>query len=330
MSKKNTKTKAKAAPKAKVKVKVKPKVAKAAKKAPASKPKAKSKPAVKAKPAKKVVAIKAKTPVKKVAKVKKVKVAAKAKVPAKKAAAAPKKVAAKIIAPKQVAAKPLAAKPVAAKPVKPTKVIPPAKVVNEKSAAWTNVAPTPIFKAPAGRRRKKEKAPTVVKIEVPRNEIPAPPKNRPVIGRPAPFNRRPEPSLTRPKPVVEDSGKTRYSDNELEEFRAIINKKLEDASKELLLLQAQMTAANDHGTDDTASTFKILEDGSDSLAKEEAGQLAGRQKKFIEQLENAMIRIENKTYGICRVSGKLIPKERLRAVPHTTQTIEAKLNQYRD
>ena len=306
-------------------MKVKPKAAKAAKKAPASKPKAKSKPTVKAKPAKKVAAIKAKTPVKKVAKVKKVKVAAKAKVPAKKAAPAPKKVAAKIIAPK-----PLVAKPVASKPVKPTKVIPPAKVVNEKSAARTNVAPTPIFKAPAGRRRKKEKAPTVVKIEVPRNEIPAPPKNRPVIGRPAPFNRRPEPSLTRPKPVVEDSGKTRYSDNELEEFRAIINKKLEDASKELLLLQAQMTAANDHGTDDTASTFKILEDGSDSLAKEEAGQLAGRQKKFIEQLENAMIRIENKTYGICRVSGKLIPKERLRAVPHTTQTIEAKLNQYRD
>ena len=324
MSKKKTKTKAKAAPKAKakvkVKVKVKPKAAKAAKKAPASKPKAKSKPAVKAKPTKKIAAIKAKAPVKKVAKVKKVKVVAKAKVPAKKAAPAPKKIAAKIIAPK----------PVAAKPVKPTKVIPPAKVVNEKSAARTNVAPTPIFKAPAGRRRKKEKAPTVVKIEVPRNEIPAPPKNRPVIGRPAPFNRRPEPSLTRPKPVVEDSGKTRYSDNELEEFRAIINKKLEDASKELLLLQAQMTAANDHGTDDTASTFKILEDGSDSLAKEEAGQLAGRQKKFIEQLENAMIRIENKTYGICRVSGKLIPKERLRAVPHTTQTIEAKLNQYRD
>ena len=91
-----------------------------------------------------------------------------------------------------------------------------------------------------------------------------------------------------------------------------------------------MTTANDHGTDDTASTFKILEDGSDTLAKEEAGQLAARQKKFIEQLENALIRIENKTYGICRVTGKLIPKERLRAVPHTTQSIEAKLSQYRD
>jgi DnaK suppressor protein len=151
-----------------------------------------------------------------------------------------------------------------------------------------------------------------------------------VIGRPAPFNRRPEPALNRPQKPQEDSGKTRYADSELEEFRAIINKKLEEARRELMLLQAQMTAANEHGTDDTASTFKILEDGSDSLAKEEAGQLASRQKKFIEQLENAMVRIENKTYGVCRVTGKLIPKERLRAVPHTTQSIEAKLNQYRD
>jgi RNA polymerase-binding transcription factor DksA len=128
----------------------------------------------------------------------------------------------------------------------------------------------------------------------------------------------------------EDPNKTRYSDKELEEFRAIINKKLEDAKRELVTLQAQLNSANDHGTDDTANTFKMLEDGSDSLAKEEAGQLASRQRKFIDQLENALVRIENKTYGICRVTGKLIPKERLRAVPHTTQSIEAKLNQYRD
>ncbi|MFM8431268.1 MAG: TraR/DksA family transcriptional regulator [Bacteroidota bacterium] len=128
----------------------------------------------------------------------------------------------------------------------------------------------------------------------------------------------------------EDPNKTRYSDAELDEFRVIIENKLEEARHELTNLQAQLTAANEHGTDDTANTFKMLEDGSESLAKEEAGQLAGRQKKFIEQLENALIRIENKTYGICRVTGKLIPKERLRAVPHTTQSIEAKINQYRD
>ncbi len=158
------------------------------------------------------------------------------------------------------------------------------------------------------------------------------PPNRPSVGRPIPVNRRPEPAraiISNSKPEVE-TGKNRYSDKELEEFREIINKKLTNARRELTTLQAQMTAANEHGTDDTASTFKILEDGSDSLAKEEAGQLAGRQKKFIEQLENALVRIENKTYGICRVTGKLIPKERLRAVPHTTQSIEAKLNQYRD
>lgn len=124
--------------------------------------------------------------------------------------------------------------------------------------------------------------------------------------------------------------KTRYSDTELQEFKEIINKKLDDARRELANLQAALNSSNEHGTDDTASTFKVLEDGSDTLAKEEAGQLAARQKKFIEQLENALIRIENKTYGICRVTGKLIPKERLRAVPHTTQSIEAKMQQYRD
>jgi RNA polymerase-binding transcription factor DksA len=152
------------------------------------------------------------------------------------------------------------------------------------------------------------------------------------VGRPTPVNRRPEPAraIINSRKPQEESAKNRYSDAELEEFREIINKKLEEARKELTTLQAQMTAANEHGTDDTASTFKILEDGSDSLAKEEAGQLANRQKKFIEQLENALVRIENKTYGICRVTGRLIQKERLRAVPHTTQSIEAKLNQYRD
>lgn len=124
--------------------------------------------------------------------------------------------------------------------------------------------------------------------------------------------------------------KSRYSDNDLKEFKGIILNKLEEARKELINLQAALVNANEHGTDDTASTFKMLEDGSDTLAKEEAGQLAVRQRKFIEQLENALVRIENKTYGICRVTGKLIPKERLRAVPHTTQSIEAKLQQYKD
>ncbi|MFI5219920.1 MAG: TraR/DksA family transcriptional regulator [Bacteroidia bacterium] len=131
------------------------------------------------------------------------------------------------------------------------------------------------------------------------------------------------------KNTTDTSGRSRYTDSELKEFKEIILNKLEDARKELTNLQAAAMNSNEHGTDDTASTFKMLEDGSDTLAKEEAGQLAARQRKFIEQLENALVRIENKSYGICRVTGKLIPKERLRAVPHTTQSIEAKMQQYR-
>lgn len=127
----------------------------------------------------------------------------------------------------------------------------------------------------------------------------------------------------------EVSEKNRYSDDELSEFKFLIIDKLENARKELTNLQTALTHSNEHGTDDTASTFKMLEDGSDTLAKEEAGQLAARQRKFIDQLENALVRIENKTYGVCRVTGKLIPKERLRSVPHTTQSMEAKMQQYR-
>ena len=124
--------------------------------------------------------------------------------------------------------------------------------------------------------------------------------------------------------------KISYSDKELKEFKDIITAKIRNARTELQRLTETLNHSGTHGTDDTANTFKVLEDGSDSLAKEEAAQLAARQKKFIEQLEAALMRIENKTYGICRVTGKLIPKERLRAVPHTTQSMEAKLKQYRD
>lgn len=132
------------------------------------------------------------------------------------------------------------------------------------------------------------------------------------------------------KTVDKKPERPRYKDSELKEFKDLLLHKLEDARKELGNFQSAILNANEHGTDDTASTFKMLEDGSDTLAKEEASQLAQRQRKFIEQLENALLRIENKTYGICRVTGKLIPKERLRAVPHTTQSMEAKLQQHQD
>ena len=121
--------------------------------------------------------------------------------------------------------------------------------------------------------------------------------------------------------------KTRYSPEELLEFKEIIENKLEEAKKDYDLLKSAFSNKDDHGTDDTSPTFKLLEEGSDVLSKEETGQLAARQKKFIENLEAALIRIQNNTYGICRVTGKLIPKERLRVVPHATLSIEAKIHQ---
>ncbi|TVR41689.1 MAG: TraR/DksA family transcriptional regulator [Bacteroidia bacterium] len=120
--------------------------------------------------------------------------------------------------------------------------------------------------------------------------------------------------------------KTRYSDEELQEFREIIMKKLEEAREGLKLLTEAYTTQNENDTNDTSPSFKILEEGSQVLSKEENGQLAARQQKFIRDLENALIRIENKTYGICRSTGKLISKERLRSVPHATLSIEAKMN----
>jgi DnaK suppressor protein len=121
--------------------------------------------------------------------------------------------------------------------------------------------------------------------------------------------------------------KTRYSTEELQEFREIIERKLEEAKNDYELLKSAFSNKDDHGTDDTSPTFKLLEEGNDVLSKEETGQLAARQKKFIDNLEAALVRIQNNTYGICRVTGKLIPKERLRVVPHATLSIEAKNQQ---
>ncbi|GHT19534.1 molecular chaperone DnaK [Bacteroidia bacterium] len=118
--------------------------------------------------------------------------------------------------------------------------------------------------------------------------------------------------------------KTRYSDAELEEFRAIINEKLEAARRDYDMLKSAMMNADGNDVADTSPTFKVLEEGAATLNKEEAGRLAQRQIKFIQSLQAALVRIENKTYGVCRETGVLIPKERLRAVPHATLSIEAK------
>ncbi len=121
--------------------------------------------------------------------------------------------------------------------------------------------------------------------------------------------------------------KTRYSDEELQEFKQIILEKLEKAKKDYELLKNALSNSDGNDTADTSPTFKALDEGAAVLSKEEIGQLAQRQLKFIQHLEAALVRIENKTYGICRETGKLIPKERLRAVPHATLSIEAKQNQ---
>jgi RNA polymerase-binding transcription factor DksA len=119
--------------------------------------------------------------------------------------------------------------------------------------------------------------------------------------------------------------KTRYTDEELEEFRLLISQKLDSAKAEFRTLQGNLKDGNENGADSTNNNYLTLDDGADTAEKENLNHLAAHQLKFIKSLEAAMVRIQNKTYGICKTTGKLIPKERLRAVPHTTQTIEAKL-----
>ena len=118
--------------------------------------------------------------------------------------------------------------------------------------------------------------------------------------------------------------RVRYSDSDLAEFKQVILKKLEQARADYELLRENITHSGDNDTQDTSPTFKVLEEGATTLSKEETGRLAAHQVKFIRNLEMALVRIENKTYGICKTTGKLIPKERLLRVPHATECIEAK------
>lgn len=123
------------------------------------------------------------------------------------------------------------------------------------------------------------------------------------------------------------SEKMRYSDSELQEFKELILAKLEKANTEYERLRSNLTNLDGNDVADTSPTFKVLEEGANTLNKEEAGHLAQRQMKFIQNLQAALVRIENKTYGVCRKTGKLIPKERLRAVPHATLSVEAKIDE---
>jgi RNA polymerase-binding transcription factor DksA len=272
-----------------------------------------------AKPTKKAVAkkpVKAAKPVaKKAAKAKPVKAAKKpvAKAPMKKKVAA-KPAPEKVVkaAPKKVA-KPVVKK--VAPPPAPKKAAPVAKAPAPKEAPAKPVvkaaapvaAPKPV-KKDSKKEPKEPKAPAQPLV----TQIVAP--NRPMSA----------PVVKKQVSTLERADKLRYSDDELEEFKEIIMKKLDEARKDYDLLKQTLANTDNNGTDDTSPSFKMIEDGSETLSREETAQLAGRQEKFIKHLEDALLRIRNKTYGICRVTGRLISKERLRLVPHATLSIEAK------
>lgn len=247
--------------------------------------------------------------------VKKLAVKAKKKVKLKKAVktkakAAVKKTAVKVV-PKAGRAKKSKAVDAKAKPAKKVKTAAP-KVVAAKPEPIKVVKP--IKKAsthvPAPRKRD--------------NPISPLPKVAPQLTIFPALNQRP--IAHKPSKAPVDSDKTRYSESELKEFEALINGKLEKAREEFRILKETLNRNNDEGTDSTSGgNTKVLEDGAETAEKENLSQLAARQLKYITNLENALIRIKNGTYGICSVTGKLIPKERLIAVPHTTQSIEAKM-----
>ena len=215
----------------------------------------------------------------------------------KKATPAPKKpVAAKKEAPKKEPAKKLAVAPKKEEhTVKVEKTVAPKKVEKVE----TPVKPTPVAAKPAP----------------PQLNIFPVPNQRPIAHKPA-------------QGVASSEERTRYSEEELKEFEGLINRKLDKAKEEYKILKDTLNRNNDEGTDATSGgNTKVLEDGAETAEKENLSQLAARQQKYITNLENALVRIKNGTYGICSVTGKLIPKERLIAVPHTTQSIEAKMMQ---
>ena len=258
-------------------------------------------------------------------KIKKAKPAPKTKKPV---AAKSKKVVAKKSKPapaKKVKAKKVNPKAASPKPApKPTPKAAPAKVAEKKAVEKKVVEKKVAEKKPVAPRK-----PAQPVVETPPNQATSAakiaataqlnffqmPNQRPMAHKPA-------------KPSSTSQDKTRYSDEELKEFQVLINRKLEKAREEYKILKETLNRNNDEGTDATSGgNTKVLEDGAETAEKENLSQLAARQQKYITNLENALVRIKNGTYGICSVTGKLISKERLIAVPHTTQSIEAKLMQ---
>jgi RNA polymerase-binding transcription factor DksA len=255
--------------------------------------------------------------------------------PAKKAAKAKPVANAKKAAPSKSAAKKAPAKKVVAKAPAKKAVAAPKKVAAAKKEAPKKEAPKKTV-AVAPKKVEVEKS-VQRKVERMATEL-APPIKSVSIAAPKPAppqlnifpvpNQRPIAHKVAKVPSAGDE-RTRYSEDELKEFEALINRKLDKARDEYKILKETLNRNNDEGTDATSGgNTKVLEDGAETAEKENLSQLAARQQKYITNLENALVRIKNGTYGICSVTGKLIPKERLIAVPHTTQSIEAKMMQH--
>jgi len=253
---------------------------------------------------------------------------------------APKKVVAKKPAPKKVVAK-KPAKPAPKKPIPAKKTAKPAaKAATKKPAAVKTPAHKPMTKKIEVKKPAAKAVP--VKKEAPKKEAPksaalvkakdikvAPPKPVVLPKINTKTSRKYQPDFTKSvlDQPVHDLGApiVRYSDADLAEFRELIQRKLESAKKELVYLQGLITRKDEMGGDNDDARYMTMEDGSMSMEREQLSQMASRQITFIDHLEKAIMRIENKTYGICRVTGRLIDKARLRAVPHATLSIEAKM-----
>ncbi|MBS1627572.1 MAG: TraR/DksA family transcriptional regulator [Bacteroidetes bacterium] len=291
------------------------KVAKPAAKKPAAKPASKkvAKPAVKkpaAKPAsKKVAKPAAKKPAAKPAPKKAVKPVVKKPEPAKTPKAADKIKAVEIAKPVKPAKAEKPAKP--AKPVKPIKPLKPVSKGIKVSGIEKATTVIPMKQLPVKKKEEPVKEVKIPKISI-KTSVPYTPGYVPMEKREAEKRQNGEPIV-------------RYNDSDLNEFRDLINKKLDAAKRELAYLQGLITRKDEMGGDESEGRYMTMEDGSMSMEREQLSQMASRQITYIDHLEKAIMRIENKTYGICRVTGKLIDKARLRAVPHATLSLEAKL-----
>jgi RNA polymerase-binding transcription factor DksA len=206
---------------------------------------------------------------------------------------------------------------------KAKKAAPKAKAVKKPAKVVKKVAKKEV---PAKVTMRKASSPPTPKPPTKRQEAMAKPLTSPQLNIFPILTQRP--IAHKPQKTNSHDDRTRYSDEELKEFETLIMRKLDKAREEFRILKETLNRNNDAGTDATSGgNTKVLEDGAETAEKENLSQLAARQQKYIMNLENALVRIKNGTYGICTVTGKLIPKERLIAVPHTTQSIEAKMMQ---